>query len=239
LAPLLLANEVNGCVAVQADQSLLETDFLVDLALQHPFIKAVVGWVDLLSDDLLTTLLFYKKHPVVKGFRHVLQGESPEFMLQEKFIRGMSALQKMGYTYDILIFPHQMQAALQLVKQFPQMKFVIDHAAKPYIKKGEINQWMQDIRLLANQPNVHCKISGMVTEADWENWSDVTLKPYLDEVVQAFGTNRIMFGSDWPVCLLASSYERWIDTMKRYFSSFGEDEKRAFFGLNAIRFYNI
>ena len=198
-----------------------------------------MGWVDLLSDDLLETLSFYKKHPVIKGFRHVLQGESPEYMLQEKFIRGISALQKMGYTYDVLIFPHQMQAALQLVKQFPQMKFVIDHAAKPYIKTGEITQWVHDIRLLANQPNVHCKISGMVTEADWENWSEDTLKPYLDEVVQAFGTDRIMFGSDWPVCLLASSYERWVNTMMRYFSSFSEEEKHAFFELNAIRFYNI
>lgn len=236
---VLEENNVNGSVAVQAEQTEQETDFLLQVASKYNFIKGVVGWVDLCADNIEDRLQYYQQFKLLKGFRHILQAEAPEFMLQPNFLYGISKLQQYYFTYDILIFPHQLQSALQLVKQFPEQRFVIDHLAKPCIKAKEITQWETDIKLLSAHENVYCKISGMITEADWKHWSEADLKPYLDIVVNAFGINRIMYGSDWPVCLVAASYKKWIDTLSAYFYSYSKEEQSKFFGLNAQQFYHL
>ena len=240
LKPLLQQNGIDGCVAVQANQSEEETDFLISLARQHDFIKGIVGWIDLQAANITEKLVRYKSFPVVKGFRHVLQGETQrDLMLQLNFKRGIAALQQNDFTYDILIFPDQLKFSAKLVAEFPEQKFVIDHIAKPYIKKKEIDEWKNDMQKIAKNENVYCKISGMVTEADWKEWKKEDFKPYLDVVVNAFGTNRVMFGSDWPVCLVAASYEKMLGIVEDYFSVFSKEEQEQFFGLNATRFYNL
>ena len=239
LQPLMAANAVTACIAVQADQTEQETDWLLQLADEHPFITGVVGWVDLRSPQLAERLEHYALCKKLKGFRHILQGEDPSLMLQPDFMQGIAQLHAAGFAYDILIFPHHLPAALQLVQQFPDQRFVIDHLAKPYIKHGLIGEWAAGMKSLAAHPNVYCKISGMVTEADWRNWSAVDLHPYVDTVVQAFGTERCMFGSDWPVCLVAASYNKWLNTVQDYFASFSAEEQADVFGRNAQRFYQI
>src|SRR5215204_4307488 len=171
LRPLLSQNEFDACVAVQASQSEEETDFLIGLAKANDIIKGVVGWVDLQADNVQERLAHFSKHKIVKGFRHVLQGEAQrDLMLSPKFVNGIAALQQFNFTYDILIFPDQLNYCKKLVAQFPDQKFVIDHLAKPYIKRKEIVEWKQDISELAKHQNVWCKVSGMVTEADWKGW---------------------------------------------------------------------
>jgi L-fuconolactonase len=239
LEPVLQENNIVGCMAVQADQSEEETDFLIALQKQHSFIKGIVGWVDLQSDDIDSRLAYYSQHPSLKGFRHVLQGEAPEFMLQPDFVRGIAALQKFNFTYDILIFPKHLPAAIELVKQFSHQKFVVDHLAKPYIKAGLIDEWRRDIKTIAAFENVFCKISGMVTEADFKHWRIQDFRPYLDVAVEAFGTKRILYGSDWPVCLVAASYQQTKGVVDDYFASFSEAEQGDFFGTNAGNFYQL
>lgn len=237
---LLQQNGFDGCVAVQASQSEDETNFLIALASQNDFIKGVVGWVDLQADGITQRLARYQSFPIVKGFRHVLQGEEQrDLMLHPNFKRGIAALQEYGFTYDILIFPDQLKFSAELVAFFPEQKFVIDHIAKPYIKRKEIDEWKKDMQAIAIHQNVYCKISGMVTEADWTAWKKEDFTPYMDVVVNAFGTNRIMFGSDWPVCLVTASYEKMLGIVEEYFSVFPKEEQDKFFGLNAINFYNL
>lgn len=239
LAVVLNENKVEGCIVVQADQTEEETDWLIILASKNDFIQGIIGWVDLHSDKIEERLRHYLQFNKVKGFRHVLQGEEPSFMLQKDFLNGISKLDEFGFAYDILIFPHHLEAALQLVEQFPQQRFVIDHVAKPYIKDGKIDEWKAGMAKLAQHPYVYCKISGMVTEADWHNWTAEQLKPYLDVVVESFGIDRLMFGSDWPVCLVASSYSKWLQTIQNYFESFSEEDQEKIFSGNAARFYNL
>lgn len=240
LKPVLDKNGIDGSVAVQASQSEKETEFLISLAEENKFIMGVVGWVDLQADDIKDRLAKYKSIPVIKGFRHVLQGETQrDLMLQPSFKRGIAALQQFGFTYNILIFPDQLKFCRELVAAFPNQKFVIDHLAKPGIKNGEIEEWKNEMNLMAAYPNVYCKISGMVTEADWKNWKDEDFKPYLDVLVNAFGVQRLMYGSDWPVCLLAGSYEKVMGIVINYFSSFSQEEQDQIFGLNAKHFYEL
>lgn len=239
LLPILQQNNIDGCIAVQADQSEKETDFLIELASTNDFIKGVVGWVDLRAKNIRERLVYYKQYPTIKGFRHILQGEEPEFMLQPDFLRGIAALKEFGFTYDILIYPKHFSAAIELVKQFPEQPFVIDHLAKPFIKDGLIDDWKHGIETIAQFPNVYCKLSGMVTEADWNNWKQQDFIPYLDIVVKSFGANRLMYGSDWPVCLVAAFYEEMIGVVKEYFASFSQQEREAIFGGNALRFYRL
>ncbi len=239
LLPILQDNRVGGCVAVQADQTESETNFLLDLAAQNKFIKGVVGWVDLCAENSTDRLEHFNQFNVLKGFRHILQGESPEFILQPSFLNGISKLSEFNFTYDILVFPKHLRAVLQLVRQMPQQKFVIDHIAKPPIKEGLIDDWKKDLQEIAKCDNVYCKISGVVTEADWNTWTQENIKPYLDTVVTAFGTHRILFGSDWPVCLVAASYTQWITLVRNYFSSFSIHEQEKFFSSNAISFYQL
>jgi len=239
LKPLLEQAGIDTCVAVQADQTEAETSFLLELAQQNTWIKGVVGWTDLRSSQVEANLLKHQSNKLLKGFRHVLQGEDPAFILQPDFVRGISHLASFGFTYDILIFPKHLEAALTLVKQFPNQPFVIDHLAKPFIKDGLLEGWEQGIRKLAEHPNVSCKVSGMVTEADWNNWNVNHFTPYLDILVEAFGTKRLMYGSDWPVCQVAASYAQQLSIPKNYFKQFSLTEQAAIFGNNATRFYQL
>lgn len=240
LKPLLERHKVGGCVVVQADQSEIENTFLLSLANQHEFVRGVVGWIDLQAADIVEKLAKYTAHHKLKGFRHVLQGEKQrDFMLRPAFLNGVGKLHQFNYTYDILIFPDQLKFTEEFVKKFPNQPFVVDHIAKPYIRDRKIDDWRREMQALAKYQNVMCKISGMVTEADWRNWKQEDFTPYLDVVVDAFGVQRLMFGSDWPVCLVAASYDRMFSIVRDYFSSFSEAEQNMFFGENAIKFYNL
>ncbi|HEY0176220.1 MAG TPA: amidohydrolase family protein [Pedobacter sp.] len=240
LAVVLKENQLHGCVAVQADQTAAETDFLLELSLQHDFIKGVVGWTDLQSPQAGEVLDSYTRFPQLKGFRHILQGEKQrDLCLQKPFLDGISLLERFGFSYDILVLRDQLQYIPEFVSQFPNQRFVLDHLAKPAIKEGEISDWKRDIEQVAQYENVYCKVSGMVTEADLQNWKEEDFRPYLDVVTAAFGMNRLMYGSDWPVCLAAGNYTRVINMVRSYFQSFTENEQQAFFGDNAIRFYHL
>jgi L-fuconolactonase len=239
LAPLLEQERMDGTIAVQADQSVEETEFLLGLAEKNAFIKGVIGWADLRAEDISAQLSQYKQHSKLKGLRHVLQTEDPGFMLQTDFIRGIKALHASGLSYDLLVFPKHLKATLALVEQLPQQAFVIDHIAKPGIKGKMIDGWNEDITAIAKHENVYCKISGMVTEADWKGWKQADMIPYLDTVTEAFGTHRLMYGSDWPVCLLAASYGDVIGIVKKYFSTFTAAEQQEIFGDNASKFYHL
>lgn len=232
-------NGVSACVAVQADQSEAETEMLLAYAKAHDFIKGVVGWVDLRGEELDDKLSYYSFFPKLKGFRHVLQNEEPSFMLDPAFLRGIGLLQKFDLTYDILIFPRHLDAAIEMVGQFPEQRFVVDHLAKPLIKKGEIREWKEKMKVLSTHPHLYCKISGMVTEADWDNWKSDDLHPYLEAVTEIFGPDRLMFGSDWPVCLVASSYDKWLGIVRKFFSSFSPVDQAKIFGGNVNSFYRL
>ena len=239
LQPVLQQHGFDGCVAVQARQSEEENDFLLGHAAAHDFIKGVVGWIDLQAPDIEERLARYS-HPLMKGFRHVLQGEADRaLMLQPAFMRGISKLEKKDFSYDILIFSDQLQWVPSLATSFPRQRFVIDHLAKPDIKNKDITRWKAAITRVATYDNVLCKISGMVTEADWRGWKKEDFYPYLDAVVEAFGTKRILFGSDWPVCLVAAAYPSMLGIVQDYFSAFSAHEQALFFGGNATTFYNL
>ena len=240
LEPVLAENGLQGCITVQSDSSEAENTFQLNNARQFDFIKGVVGWVDLTADNVADRLAYYRQFEKMKGFRHVLQGEPQrDFMLRPEFRRGISFLEKYNFTYDILIFPDQLAYTQQLVGAYPNQKFVLDHLAKPNIKEGELNQWAKAITALAQHENVFCKISGMVTEADWQNWQPQNFMPYLDAVVTAFEPNRLMYGSDWPVCLVAGNYRQVLDITRNYFNSFSPAEQANIFGGTATRFYNL
>lgn len=240
LAVVLKQTGFDGCVAVQADQSEDETEFLVSLAKNNAFIKGVVGWVNLQSEDIEERCEHFRRFSKIKGFRHILQGEEKrDLMLGDRFRRGIRALGRHGFTYDILIYPDQLQYAAQLVREFPGQRFVIDHMAKPFIRLRKIDEWKKDMQDIARYENVYCKLSGFVTEADWHAWKKADFFPYFDAVTKAFGTKRLMFGSDWPVCLVAAEYEMLVQIVEEYFSSSSKEELQDIFGGNAITFYNL
>ena len=240
LEKILSENGIDGSVIVQSDQSEKENEFQLNNAAQYDFIRGVVGWVDLQATDIEEKLLYYQQFKKLKGFRHVLQGEPQrDLMLQPAFKNGIGLLNKYGFSYDVLIFPDQLKYAAQLAAAFPDQPFVIDHIAKPKIKDGLIADWKKDIFSLAAHENVVCKISGMVTEADWKNWRAEEFTPYLDTIVAAFGTDRIMYGSDWPVCLVAADYAKTKQIVDDYFSQFSADEQAAFYGKTASAFYKL
>lgn len=233
-------NDVDGCVAVQADQTLEETDFLLGLANQNDFIKGVVGWADLRSEGAETVLNKYHSENKLKGWRHIVQGEEDHnFLIRPDFLRGISYLEKYGYVYDILIFPHQLGAVLEFVKNFPNQKFVIDHIAKPYIKDGFHEGWAVLMKEIAKQENVYCKLSGMITEADYKTWSPEELHPYMYLVLSVFGPERVMFGSDWPVCLVAGNYGQVKTVVTDFIKTLSAAEQNLIMAKNAIDFYNL
>ncbi|GIZ09620.1 amidohydrolase [Flavobacterium sp. UMI-01] len=240
LAIVYQENGIDGCVAVQADQTLAETDFLLELATKNDFIKGIVGWVDLRAANIDEVLALYSQYPKIKGFRHVVQGEPDHnFLLRPNFLRGIAALEKYNFTYDILIFPHQLGAALELVKRFPNQKFVIDHIAKPYINDGFYEGWATLMLAIGKQKNVYCKLSGMTTEADYKSWTPEQIHPYMQLVLEAFGTDRILFGSDWPVCLVAGNYTQTKELVTQFIASLSVEEQENIMGQNAINFYNL
>ena len=240
LLPVLQENNMDGCIAIQADQSINETNFLLELANENDFIKGVVGWVDLRKENLEEQLEQYISFKKLKGFRHIVQAEEQvDFLLRDDFCKGISLLQKHGFTYDILIYPKQLKFAIDFVKRFPEQFFVIDHLAKPNIRESKIDEWKKEIKLIAAFPNVYCKLSGMVTEADWGIWFVGDFKPYIEIVLENFGIDRVMFGSDWPVCLLAATYKQSCEILEENTIHFSEEEKRKLWGENAIRFYNL
>ena len=233
-------NGVDACVAVQADQTTEETDFLISLAENNSFIKGVVGWVDLRSESIEEDLLKYKKYDVVKGFRHVVQEEQDHnFMLRPEFLNGIELLGKYNLCYDILIFPHQLVAALELVNKFPNQKFVIDHIAKPYIRDGFFEGWAVMMREIAKNQKVYCKISGMITEADYKTWTPEQVHPYMKLVLESFGAGRVMYGSDWPVCLVAGNYSIVKALVTDFISDLSQEQQNAIMGGNAAKFYNL
>lgn len=240
LEPLLKKCDLDGCVAVQANQAEVENDFLLALANQYDFIKGIVGWVDLKASTVADRLEYYQQFPKIKGFRHIIHDEPElDFMLQPSFLKGVSLLKNYGYTYDILIFTEHLPNTKTFVKALPNQPFVIDHIAKPNIKKGEIDTWKKQMKEIASFENVYCKLSGMVTEADWSSWEKEDFTKYLDAVVEAFGVDRLMYGSDWPVCTLAANYEQQFGIVKDYFSRFSKAEQDQIFGINAYDFYQL
>lgn len=231
---------INGCIAVQSDQSEADNAFLIELASLYPFIKGIVGWVDLQAENIEETLQFYSQYKIMKGFRHVLQGETNRaLMLEPAFKRGIGLLKQFGYTYDLLIFRDQLVFASALCTAFPEQRFVLDHIAKPDIRHQVIKDWTPGIQELAKNPNVYCKVSGMVTEANWQDWKNEDFFPYLDVVFESFGIERLMFGSDWPVCNVAGGYTAAVNMLRTYVSQFPEDQQALFWGGNAANFYGI
>ena len=240
LAKIYKAQSIDGCVAVQADQSEAETTFLVQLAREYDFIKGVVGWTDLRSPRLAERLAAYAKMPELSGFRHIVQAEpDPRFLMQKDFLEGIRQLAPYHFTYDILVYPHQLDAVLDFVRLFPNQAFIIDHLAKPYIKDGNFTGWANQMRQIALSPHIYCKVSGMVTEADWQNWQYEDFVPYLDLVFEVFGTDRLVFGSDWPVCLLAGNYPDIKGILHRYLEPFPETERQKIWSQNALDFYGL
>jgi L-fuconolactonase len=233
-------NSVKGCVAVQADGSEEETEFLLQLASENDFIKGVVGWVYLQDKNVEARLHHYQSFKKLKGFRHVVQDEpDPNFMLRNDFRAGLKALEGFDYTYDILIYPHQLDAAIKTVQDFPGIKFVLDHIAKPDIKNSKMDDWLPKIKTLAQSPNIYCKVSGMVTEAAWKSWRQEDFAPYLEAVTAAFGIERLMFGSDWPVCLLSGNYEEVLGIVKTHMTQYSTADQKQLFYKNALSFYRL
>ncbi|MFO0922428.1 MAG: amidohydrolase family protein [Pirellulales bacterium] len=240
LRPILERHGLDGCVAVQARQSLEESRWLLEVADRAEIVRGVVGWVDLRSPEVDKQLASFASHSKFVGVRHVVQDEPDDrFVLQERFIKGISKLERYGLTYDLLLYPKQLPASIELVRRFPDQPFVLDHISKPLIAKQVMEPWRADIQKLAEFPNVYCKVSGMVTEAEWNGWKREDFHPYLDVVVEAFGPSRIMYGSDWPVCLLSAEYDAMFGIIEHYFQSFSDREKAGIFGGNAIRFYGL
>jgi L-fuconolactonase len=228
----------DGSIAVQARQVVAESDWLLGLADKHANVKGVVGWVDLRSDRVEADLERLARHPKFVGVRHVVQEEPDDaFMLGKDFQRGISKLAAFGLTYDILIYPKQLEAALRLAENFPAQPFVLDHIAKPFIKAGVSEPWATQLRRLAKLPNVHCKVSGLLTEADHQAWRPEQFRPYLDTVFEAFGPARLMYGSDWPVCLFAGSYEQAYRLVDDYARGLTDQQRAGLFGGNAAAFY--
>jgi L-fuconolactonase len=239
LEPVLKQNNVDGCIAVQADQSEEETVFLLDLASKNPFVKGVVGWVDLCSDDIQQRLEYFSENNLFKGVRHIVQGEKDDFVLGEKFQNGIGKLAQYDLVYDILIFPKQLQSAIELVKKFPKQKFVLDHIAKPSVSDEIDETWVNGIEELAKYSNVSCKVSGIVTEAKKFIWEEKQLKVFLDCVFSSFGVDRILYGSDWPVCLLAAEYKEVLAIVENYIKDYSEEDQAKILGGNAISIYNL
>ncbi|HRH45616.1 MAG TPA: amidohydrolase family protein [Pyrinomonadaceae bacterium] len=238
--PILQKTQIEKVVAVQAHQSVEETIWLLKLADEFDFIGGVVGWVDLQSENLNEQLTKFSKHPKFKGVRHIVQDEpKDDWILQPKVIKGINQLSDFNLTYDILIFPKHLKYFPQLVENCPQVSFVIDHLAKPPIAAGEIIDWKKDLKAVAKFPQIYCKLSGMVTEANHQNWTREDLLPYFETVLELFGTKRLMFGSDYPVCLLAANYEKVLDTYQSFLKDLSEDGQDQIMGENARQFYKL
>jgi L-fuconolactonase len=233
-------NEFHGSVAVQARQTLEETRWLLELAERSSKILGVVGWVDLRSPEVRSQLSEFTRNPKLVGIRHIVQSEPDDrFLLRQDFLRGITTLEEFDLAYDILIYTKHLRVAAEFVERFAKQRFVLDHLAKPAIKLQEIESWAAGVRRLAAFPNAFCKLSGLVTEADWQRWKPEDIAPYLDIAFETFGASRLMIGSDWPVCLVAGSYNRTIDVVKNYLQGYPAETRDAVLGENARRFWRL
>ncbi len=241
LEPLLKENGYAGCVAVQARQSESETDFLAGLAARFPFIRGVVGWVDLRHSNLAKRLDHFRQNPVIKGFRHIVQDEPDDrFLLDEQFVQGVRMLGEYGFTYDILVYEKHLPVVAEFLEKCPDQPFVLDHMGKPDIRQGMSGRWKEGIRRIAEHPKVYCKLSGLVTEAEWNAWRADDFLPFLHHVYEAFGPDRLMIGSDWPVCLLAAqNYAQTIGIVEAFLSPLLPETQNNILGENARRFYDL
>jgi len=240
LKKILKSNNMDGCISVEAHSSESETNFLLDLSRENDFIKGIIGWVDLFADNLENRLSHFSSYEKFKGVRYNVQSEPDiNFMLREDFQRGISRLKDFDLIYEILIFPPFLPAAITCVKNHPQQKFVLNHIAKPYIKDKKIEPWSSQIKDMAQYPNVYCKLSGMVTEADLQYWQEKDFIPYISTIIESFGISRVMFGSDWPVCLLAAEYKQVLNIVEIFIETLSKSEQEKIMGANAIEFYGI
>jgi L-fuconolactonase len=240
LKPLLQAIQFDGTIAVQARQMVEETGWLLEISDHHAFIQGVVGWVNLRSAKLRGQLEKYSKHPKLVGVRHVVHDEPDDnFMLLPDFRRGIAQLGEFGLTYDLLLFPKHLPVAVQLVTEFPNQAFVLDHIAKPGIRERRVSPWREDLKRLAEFPNVFCTLSGLVTEATWQHWRPEDFHRYLDIVIAAFGTERVMIGSDWPVCTLSGDYVSTMNIVIEYAPKFPAEVRESLLGGHCARFYGI
>lgn len=241
LQPILKKNGVEGCIAVQSDQSLIETQFLLDLSADFSFIQGVVGWVDLQSDEVDMQLDSFSDENKLKGFRHIVQGETdPEFLLRPSFLSGVQKLYDRNYTYDLLITYNQLPQAVRFADQLAEgQPVVIDHLAKPNILEKEFDSWAAHMKRLSQHENFYCKFSGLVTEAKWSSWTKEDFEPYINHIFDSFGAERIIFGSDWPVCTLAADYSQIIDLVSSYVDKLSTNEQEKVWHKNAESFYKL
>jgi L-fuconolactonase len=231
---------IDGTVAVQARQTLDETRWLLDLADECEAIRGVVGWAPIAGEDFPGVMEEFEHRTKLKGLRHVIQAEPDEnYILRADFNAGIEAMQGSGLVYDILIYDRHLPQTIEFVDQYPDQVFVLDHIAKPQIAAALMEPWSENLHELALRKNVWCKVSGLVTEAEWKSWNIETLRPYLDTVVDAFGANRLMAGSDWPVCLVATEYKAWFEVLRSYFAAFSDSERDAIFGGTATQVYGL
>ena len=240
LAPLLAMNGFDGSIAVQTRQCVEETRWLLELAEQYEFIRGVVGWVDLCASDVHGELERWAAHSKLVGVRHIVQSEPDRgFLLRPEFQRGIAALKEFDLAYDLLVYPKHLQAATELVHAFPAQRFVLDHVAKPVIRAGLLEPWTQDMRAMAGCANVTCKLSGLVTEARGRDWTQADFAPYLDVVMEAFGPERLMVGSDWPVCTVSADYAAVMGIVLGYIERLTESERAAILGGTCARVYGL
>lgn len=241
LQPLLEDNQLDGSIVVQTQHCLAENDWALDLCESNPWILGVVGWVDLASDDCEQQVERYRSDSRFVGIRHVVQDEPDDFLIHPEVLRGLNTLQRMQVPFDLLVYPRQLKHGLTVAQKYPDLKIVLNHLGKPNIKQGKAAapDWSDSFLELAKFPNVFCKLSGLATEADWQTWSPEQLTPYLETAINAFGVQRCMFGSDWPVCRLAGSYRDIYSTFDRFAQNLTQEEQEYVFGLTACRFYGI
>ncbi len=239
LAPLLQQSGIDRTVAVQARQSIEETTWLLSLAAENDWIAGVVGWLPLADANIQPLLDEASANPKLKGLRHILQAEPDAFMLRDDFNAGISLLRRYGLTYDVLVLEHQLPAAIEFVDRHPSQPFVLDHLAKPLIAAAALEPWRSNLIELARRPHVSCKLSGLVTEADFRAWSPADLRPYMETALEAFGPQRLLFGSDWPVCTVAATYTRWLQVVNEFIARLSPHEQQAILGGNAASFYKL
>ena len=240
LFPILKKHKIDGSIVVQADESIEETMFLLSLSEKFDFIKGVVGWADIKSPSSIDQIHASQRYKKLLGYRCIMQGQADEaYLTNQIFIKNVASLSELGFTYDLLIYHHQLPSLIKFVSQLPDNRMILNHIGKPDIKTKKFKDWKENIRLLANHPKIYCKLSGMITEADFKKWSYEEMVPYLDTVGEYFGVDRLCYGSDWPVCLVAGNYEKMISVIERWSSQLSVEAQNKIFGMNTCRFYNL
>ena len=237
---LFAQNQIDGCIAVQADSSEEETFFLISLAEQSEFIKGVVGWVDLQSKNIESQLTYFSQFEKIVGFRHVVQSESdPNFLARPNFLKGVQLLDTFDFSYDLLIYPNQLNAGIEFCKKNANQRIVLDHLAKPPIKSGDISEWKKDIEKFKELENVSAKISGLITEAEWFNYNEKDILHIIEIALEVFGSDRLMFGTDYPVVLVADELSNWVKTFNKSISQLSSNEIKKITIDNCLQFYKI